>query len=382
MIPASAKLFLKKWRNNLLWSVNGCAPPDKVGELVDWIASNPAQATLLAVDPDSVNSFEAGETNRLSATGAPSSKDVLNPQHFIATLKNGRALRRAGDIIAPDNTLVVNTRGFAQRMGRLPPIKRVAGRLAVLTNGPSRNYYHWMIEVLPLLAILQQSPLKPDKYFVRYNLPFHRKTLLELGIKQDQIIPATRYSHIEAEELLVPSRHISYKFACRFLRQSFGPERISDKPSARIYVSRGNASKRRVRNETELVRMLADYSFEAVELSGMSVLEQAELFQSAEYIIGPHGAGFTNIFFSQKSTTLIELFAGRELPRFFVDICRDIGIEHRQFSKTQIASQRPSTLFRKTDRDFFVDIDELRMLFESLGIEKSRQALRQENEKS
>jgi hypothetical protein len=366
-IQVKIKLFFKRLLNNLLWSVYGCSPPDKVNNLVDWVGRNPTKATFLEISENLDLSWEGEALSTEAVDNEYSSNVFLKQEHFIANIKNGRAIRHSGDIIAPDNTLLAEGRGgLTLLLGRLPPVQRVAGRVAVLTNGPCRNYYHWMIDVLPLLALLRLSNLKPDKYFVRYDLPFQRETLSMLGIGQDRILPANRYSHIEADELLVPSRRVSHVLAYPFLRQSFGSEPSAARPRSRIYVSRANASKRRVRNEAEVVRMLVEYGFEAIELSGMSVRQQAEIFQSAEFIVGPHGAGFSNVVFCQKGATLIELYEGHPLPHYFIDICRNIGIEHFQFKKTRYAPQRLSTLFRK-DRDFFVDVEELRtVLFEFL----------------
>jgi capsular polysaccharide biosynthesis protein len=70
-----------------------------------------------------------------------------------------------------------------------------------------------------------------------------------------------------------------------------------------------DATKRRIVNETDLVKELVLYGFEVVSLSGMSFADQVRLFDEAEIIVGPHGAGFTNAVFAQPGTTLIELFS-------------------------------------------------------------------------
>jgi capsular polysaccharide biosynthesis protein len=84
---------------------------------------------------------------------------------------------------------------------------------------------------------------------------------------------------------------------------------LNRKKKERIYVSRASAPKRRILNEEELIRTLEPYEFKAVELGSMTLAQQAQLFRDAEFVIGPHGAGLTNILFS-NSCGVLELFPG------------------------------------------------------------------------
>jgi capsular polysaccharide biosynthesis protein len=66
---------------------------------------------------------------------------------------------------------------------------------------------------------------------------------------------------------------------------------------------------RRIVNEADLVKELITYGFDVVTLGGMSFADQARLFNEAEIIVGPHGAGFQNAVFAQPGATLIDLFS-------------------------------------------------------------------------
>ena len=55
--------------------------------------------------------------------------------------------------------------------------------------------------------------------------------------------------------------------------------------------------------------VLASFKFEEILPEQLSVQEQAELFASASAVVGPHGAGLTNIVFCKPQTKVIELFA-------------------------------------------------------------------------
>ena len=57
------------------------------------------------------------------------------------------------------------------------------------------------------------------------------------------------------------------------------------------------------------MKELVLHGFEVVTLSGISFAHQVRLFNEAEIIVGPHGAGFTNAVFAQPGATLIELLS-------------------------------------------------------------------------
>ena len=79
----------------------------------------------------------------------------------------------------------------------------------------------------------------------------------------------------------------------------------------RIYIDRKSTEdtnfKRAIYNEDELKTFLKEHNFEIVKLEEKTFDEQISIFNSAELIIGLHGAGFANISFCKKNTKVIEL---------------------------------------------------------------------------
>lgn len=70
------------------------------------------------------------------------------------------------------------------------------------------------------------------------------------------------------------------------------------------------AGRRRIGNHQEIVDALAarhGHTFRSVVLEDMTPLQQARLFYNAELIIGEHGAGLANLFFTRPGTRVIEL---------------------------------------------------------------------------
>jgi capsular polysaccharide biosynthesis protein len=74
---------------------------------------------------------------------------------------------------------------------------------------------------------------------------------------------------------------------------------------------------RKIHNQEQVEIFLSRYGFETVYLEGMSTRDQILLFQSAEFIIGAHGAGLSNLLFCEAGTKVIELSPASEMRPFF-----------------------------------------------------------------
>ncbi|MCT0229503.1 glycosyltransferase family 61 protein [Synechococcus sp. CS-1324] len=85
------------------------------------------------------------------------------------------------------------------------------------------------------------------------------------------------------------------------------PQVKAPRSRQRIYISRKLTTSRRVLNEAAVIETLALHNIQPVCLEGMSVAEQVALFQSAELVISPHGAGLTNLIYADQPAVL-ELF--------------------------------------------------------------------------
>jgi capsular polysaccharide biosynthesis protein len=88
----------------------------------------------------------------------------------------------------------------------------------------------------------------------------------------------------------------------------FSPNRPRRRKN-RIFISRdkGKTMKRCLLNENELYNCLSKYGFNKYVLEKMSIEEQIDLFYDAEYVVGAHGAGLTNLVFSENAKVL-EIF--------------------------------------------------------------------------
>jgi capsular polysaccharide biosynthesis protein len=92
----------------------------------------------------------------------------------------------------------------------------------------------------------------------------------------------------------------------------------------RIYVSRSDAGRRRVHNEEELMQTLEDIGFEGFCLSHLPFEEQVRLFADADIVVGPHGAGLTNIIYG-TDVDVVELMTRQGAAEHFFVLANELG---------------------------------------------------------
>jgi len=93
-----------------------------------------------------------------------------------------------------------------------------------------------------------------------------------------------------------------------------------------VYVSRANDIERRVVNEDEVLSVLSEFGFKRYRLEERSLVENAQLFADADVIVGPHGAGLTDIVFAGDGT-LIELF-GEKVKKPYRLLADTVGVDY------------------------------------------------------
>ncbi|MFC0214003.1 DUF563 domain-containing protein [Paenibacillus chartarius] len=270
---------------------------------------------------------------------------------FTALIPNARVWEKNGAVITPDNKLLSDV-SWDYRKGLVHGskhnvfkvwephrLKTYSGTAALLTFIWSGNYFHWMFDVLPRIELIRRSRVTVDKYIVPNDRSsFQNETLNLLGIPPAKRILTDHDFHARFERLLVPSfvRPVSPhpstypKWTVSFLRKELLEKRniTASDEYERIYISRSKARQRRVLNEEELHGILYDYGLRIVHLEGKSVQEQMQILHSAKVVVGPHGAGLTNLVFSKPGTKVVEMFSPDYVSNYYWHLSNQIGLEH------------------------------------------------------
>lgn len=184
------------------------------------------------------------------------------------------------------------------------------------------NYCHWICDWITRLAPFAERLSQPDFYILvsPITTDWQLRTLELCGVEKNRIIPVAPWQAVQAHKLIVLSdvsniRHPAQRgatWAMSFLhtniassaRMLFTSPYVENK---KIYISRSDASGRRIENEVELLKYLSGCGYKSVVLSEMSFEEQIKTFSNATHVIGIHGAGLTNIVFCNRGTTVLEI---------------------------------------------------------------------------
>ena len=259
------------------------------------------------------------------------------------------------------------------------PRVQIDGTIATIGDLWSLNYYHKFVDMVPKLYGLHQEALRDkevtlvlDKRFGEKDLPIIRALLPEkASIRR---LPSTRRvecdEYIHLPRLSVPNdrpcKNLSQlgglpreyiNFYRRRLSAAFGISFGDADPSRRIFISRANASKRRMVNEGEVADVLDGRGFTHVALEEMSLLDQIKMFARASVVIGQHGAGLTNLLYVPTGTTVIEIFSSPDAtPPHYSSATDLLDLNYRALHMSPVGEGTG----RDRDADGMLSIDDLK----------------------
>lgn len=197
-----------------------------------------------------------------------------------------------------------------------------------LVNLWSHNYFHWLLEGLTRLEGYEHYCIQTGTQpflLIESNPPTWKVQALQCMGYPSEAWTTWDGGHAQVDRLIVPSFRreagITSPAACRWIRTRIAShpdneEQTDEAPPKRIYISRAQAKSRRIVNEEEVMASLAAYGFERYVLEELSFRDQVRLFQQAEAVVAPHGAGLANILFSERLTVL-EIFGDSVNPCYY-----------------------------------------------------------------
>ena len=204
----------------------------------------------------------------------------------------------------------------------------VAFSLLTGVPGRRRNYYHFVMETLPeklavlhlavksfgqLTLLLPESEHPLDTVLVseaRRQFPHLPVRMLPKSEKlrcEAVVVHRVRRSSVFRS----PANRQLLSRAVRAMRQSAQvslkqPVLKTDAATRRLFVSRADAKKRRLLNEEEVFKRVEHFGFENVAPGCLPVADQVSLFSEAQVVVGPHGAGLTNLIFMPEGGAVVE----------------------------------------------------------------------------
>jgi Glycosyltransferase 61 len=266
----------------------------------------------------------AGDPPRHPAFVAEAQETV--PRVAVAELPGGRVLGPHRAVIDGKGELVEELSPyFGTSRWREHPIfwhpfpgepLEVTGNLGVLACRGDVSNYHFLLDVLPRLEIMEAPGVPaPDRWYVPMQRGFQREMLELAGfLPAAEVVDSDLSPHVRAETLIVPGLPDAHlrtpRWTVDFVRDRLRPSDLERVPGRRLYVTRGREPHNRiVANEDEVVEFLSERGFAVIDPGTLPLSEQIRCFAEAEWIVAPHGAALANLAFASPGASVIELFA-------------------------------------------------------------------------
>lgn len=302
-----------------------------------------------------------------------------SPPSFVISIPDGIFLGENGGAVITHTGQVLKDISHEMHgmFGNFPKPKmntsvpgNTMGNVAVLHSFFASNYFHWMFDVASRIELLRKSAFPIDNFILNSSLPFQEEVLGLLGIPKEKRIETNIHLHLKASQLVVPSftgviNGLVPKWACDFLRKELMLNRTIEKLDGyeRIYINRTDAKHRKVVNEDEVMNVLAAYGFKSISLESFSVTEKIQIFQSANTIVAPHGAGLTNLIFCNPGTKVVEIFNPNWMLPCYLTVCNHYGFDY--FYLIGQGQRFPNKIdFGKIFENIYVNVNELKSTLE------------------
>lgn len=337
-------------------------PSEYILDTETWAATQPQVQYLRLDAPDQIRLSPPKTNDRIIHFSFRLEQEIPLPHTFVLTLPEGRFWLNADEsssaILTASNQLVgelspefpLLSPGHPDQHPQyhsiftrtLTPVQPIEGTIAILSGLTNDMYFHWLFDILPRFDLLRRSGVnfsQIDYFLVSSQIAFQQETLNLLEVPPSKILETQDHLHIQASQLVIPSYPSTpawmTKRVCNWLQQLIlGTSFTQPKTYDRLYITREQASTRRIINESEVIAFLQPLGFQPVALELLSVQEQAHLLAAANVVISAHGGGLTNLTFCQPGTTVIEIFSPNFVYPCYWLICNLLNLDYYYLTGT------------------------------------------------
>ena len=194
------------------------------------------------------------------------------------------------------------------------------------------NFHHFIVTALPRLNHFLSSNLKNTKVIVKSDTPLYQLEIINYLIPKEQIFIVDPMVSYEFESTFINPfpQWESIELIDRFYSTYFQTDaHLGENLSKKFYLSREDSkSKRNLLNAKKLEELLANYGFENIIASNLSLKERMLLFSKAKVLIGVFSAGLANLVFSPNCKYMFFIeHPIYKLSSEYVELCRLRGIK-------------------------------------------------------
>jgi hypothetical protein len=326
-------------------------PIFKLGRMVDYcretnsMVFEDAPERICLQRPKVLGSF-SGDLEQGEALCPPAYVSVIED----AVIFGGSALVLAREEVVLDDELVdFNSREFGKKSNfvkllpgnsvildysKTPSLPIKEGVL--LSCGHDANYFHWLVECLPKLLLMDDLNLYKDApLLIPARLHQNLMTALDrVNVNNRPLIYIEPDSACKVERLIFPSalsrivdRYegspvfdvdiiLSHKWISKVSELLKKDLQSGRKPWRKLFLTRRKGL-RILGNLEEIELLVSEHGFEIVDLEGVSLDFQIKLFSEASLIVAPTGAALTNMLFCPPGTKVIIFMSNHETTNFY-----------------------------------------------------------------
>ena len=281
----------------------------------------------------SINSFELDFMNETEER-----KHLLKRKGFSVNIptdslnkifygENVRVCTLEADMYAAFDGSHCYTRSASGRLAKIVPMniseipsRRLKKAIFLPVPHAIDNYYHVISEMIYPLRfaslVEKEIPIIYSKDWFKI-LPFFADRL-NLDLNRFLSFDEVKDCSVDQALMIDKGSHFWGSDFYKFFNWSVNKGRASCKSGEVIYISRSK-SPRGFPNEIELEIFLKNRGVKIIHSQDLTFSEQISVFEFASVVIAPHGAGITNILFSDPRTKLLEIFNNNYInPDFYL----------------------------------------------------------------
>jgi capsular polysaccharide biosynthesis protein len=234
------------------------------------------------------------------------------------------------------------------------------------TDDWGEGYFHWFIDTLQRFVsvyakFVGYTLLLPIKYSKH---DFILSSLKELNINVHWLNDNTAY---RVKSLILPPffrpRGTCFPNSISDLRGKMLTMNFLERDSPKaIYISRKYASKRKIKNEDEVLLLMKKLNIAILYMEQLTWREQMQLLYNSKILISLHGAGLTNMLMMNDKSKILELRMETGINQIcYFELSKVLGFEY-YYLKTQPTDEigNPHT------SDCKIDISKLELLLEKI----------------
>ena len=255
-------------------------------------------------------------------------------------------------------------------------ITKLGNVLDLFTPGAT-IYTHFIFDLLPKIKCVIDAGYNLDNFdhivINSKNQNFQKQAIELFKLDISKIVPIAKLQDKICQiDLLIDVSPVRKNYATppwiiKYVKDIFYEQTPNKLVGDKIYISRANASRRKVLNEDEVSLLLISNGFDILYAENYTISEMNYIMARAKIIVATHGAGLANIAFCKPYTKIIELFGQHVSPEYYyftetlnlgyIPIaCRD----KNGLLFNDLVLDYKNNFFDINGADMYVDIEELK----------------------